>query len=140
MPVKLSLEGMDELRKQLQNLPDDMKQRADFIVTKYASAAKQQIQSGYPLGPTGNLKNHVTQTNNAGRRTSAVSIVKSTAPHAWIFEHGTQNRRSRFGNRGRMPAADPSKAMIPKVIRLRAQMTNELIDLVKEAGFEVSTS
>lgn len=140
MSVKLNLEGFNELRAALQALPEEMKAKADFIVTKYASIARNEIQGGYPRGPTGNLQSRVTVTANAGRRVSAVSIVKSTAPHAWIFEHGTVNRITRKGaRRGKMPAAPSAEAMIPKVIRLRAQMVAELIELVESQGFEVTT-
>jgi hypothetical protein len=50
------------------------------------------------------------------------------------------NRITRKGaRRGKMPAAPSAEAMIPKVIRLRAQMVAELIELVESQGFEVTT-
>lgn len=139
MSVTLNLEGLDELRAALQKLPDDLAAEAATIVEGTASQAKQEVQSGYPIGPTGNLHNRVTVTNNAGRRFGVVSILKSTAPHAWIFENGSKVRRTQKGwNRGSMPAPPDSGRMIPKVIRLRAKMVAALIELVKLAGFEVN--
>ena len=140
MPVRLNFDGMSELRTALQNLPQDLADEAADIVSATAQDAKSAIQSGYPIGPTGNLHNRVTAANNAGRRAAAIAIVKSNAPHAWIFEHGTRRRSTAKGaNRGSMPEAPESAQMIPKVIRLRARMVNQLIELVKRAGFVVES-
>ncbi len=138
MSVKLNLDGMNELRAALQSLPDDLAAEAEGIVTATAQDAKHEIQDGYPIGKTGNLHNRVTVTNNAARRAAAVSIVKSAAPHAWIFDNGTKPRHTAKGwNRGQMPARPILERMVPKVIRLRARMTGQLIELVRRAGFEV---
>lgn len=138
MSVKLNFEGMNELRTALQNLPDDLAAEAEGIVTATAQDAKSSIQQGYPVGPTGNLQKRVTMASNAAHRAASVAIVKSAAPHAWIFEKGTRNRITRKGaRRGRMPQAPESERMLPKVIRLRARMTNQLIEVVRRAGFEV---
>lgn len=153
MGVTVSMEGLAELREALRNAPEELTAKAKFIVINYANQAKQEIQGGYPIRQTnlhpgshrktpwyepGNLHNRVTMTS-ADTKVSAVSIVKSLAPHAWIFEHGTRKRQTNTGaNRGKMPEAPESARMIPKVQRLRARMVNELIALVREFGFEVS--
>jgi len=138
MSVKLNFDGMNELRAALQALPDDLAEEAAGIVTATAQEAKSSIQGGYPMGPTGNLRNRVTATNNAAHRAAAVSIVKSAAPHASIFEYGTKRRHTSKGwNRGKMPQPPEAERMIPKVIRLRARMVSQLIELVRRAGFEV---
>src|SRR6185369_9818998 len=114
--VKLDLNGMNELRDALRKLPEDLTTEAAVIVSAYATQAKQEIQSGYPQGPTGHLRGGVRVIHNAGRRVSTTSIVKSTAPHAWIFENGTANRvTNRGANRGRMPKPPEGQKMIPKV-------------------------
>lgn len=140
MSVKLNFEGMSELRTALQNLPDDLQAEAEGIVTATAQEAKASIQSGYAIGPTGNLHSHVTVTNNSARRAAAVSIVKSTSPHAWIYDNGTKVRTTHKGaGRGQMPARPIQDRMIAKVIRLRARMEKQLVELVRRSGlFEVS--
>jgi Bacteriophage HK97-gp10, putative tail-component len=138
MGVRLNFEGMNELRSALQALPQEMQDKAQIIVLTHASAAKNEIQGAYPTGRTGNLRSRVTVTSSAGR-VGTVSVVKSGAPHAWIFEHGTGNRVTSTGaNRGRMPEAPVSEQMIPKVVRLRNRMVQELIAFVRELGFDVS--
>jgi hypothetical protein len=137
--VKIDLNGMNELRDALRKLPEDLATEASIIVSGWANRAQRDIQAGYPQGPTGNLKRGVRVTHNAGRRVTATSIVKSTAPHAWIFENGTARRvTNRGANRGRMPKPPVDEKMLPKVIRLRARMVEELIKLVERAGFTVS--
>lgn len=139
MGIKLNLEGMNALRDALRQLPEDLATEAAGIVSGYANEAQRQIASGYPQGPTGNLRRGVRVIHNAGRRVSTTSIVKSTAPHAWIFENGTANRvTNRGANRGRMPKPLDAERMLPKVIRLRARMVQELIHLVEKHGFTVT--
>lgn len=139
MSSTLKFNGLDELRAALRQLPEDMAQEAKGIVLGYADQAKDEIVSGYPLGPTGNLRNRVIVTGREGNKFGAVAIVKSAAPHASIFEKGTKVRHtSRGWNRGAMPQPDESQRMIPKVIRLRQKMTADLVALVQRAGFTVT--
>lgn len=138
MPTKLRLEGLTELRTQLRNLPEDLAQEAGAIVTAHAEEARRRIQTAYPEGPTGNLKRGVTMERNTSKFTSS-AIVRSRATHAHLYEFGTTKiRRTKKGaSRGTMPKADPQHAMIPIVVRVRAQMVRALIGLVERAGFQV---
>lgn len=138
MPVRLQFDGMNEFREALRQLPEELTQEASVIVEAHAELARSAISVGYPLGPTGNLKNRVVTIHNAGRRFITKAIVKSQAPHASIFENGTKRRQTAKGaNRGVMPRAPESQRMIPKVIRIRRRLMTQLIALVRRAGFEV---
>lgn len=135
MPV----EGLNQLRAALRSLPADLAHEAGQIVQRAAEEAKAQIENAYPEGPTGNLKRGVTIAHEQAGPFAAVSIVRSRARHAWMYEHGTVPRHTSHGaNRGRMPKPPPSRQMIPIVVRARARMTNALMDLVRRAGFQVS--
>lgn len=137
---RLEMEGLEEFRQALRQLPAELQAEATTIVRTAATNAKGQIVANYPEGPTGNLKAGVTVELNSTKFGSS-GIVRSRAKHAWIFEHGTKQRRTAKGaNRGAMPKAPESEAMIPIVVRARAAMVRELIALVKRAGFEVSTT
>lgn len=132
------MEGLTELRNALRNLPEDLARDAAEIVVNVAEGAKAEIVSGYPQGRTGNLKGGVTVHRSHAQFTSQ-AIVKSRAKHAHLFEFGTKARKTANGvNRGRMPKAPAHQAMIPVVIRKRRQMVQQLIELVRRAGFEVS--
>lgn len=139
MGVTLSLVGMMELRAALRNLPETLTAEAATIVDNAANQAKAEVYGAYPTGPTGNLKRGLRVTHNAGRRFGTQAIVRSGAPHASIFEFGTQRRTTdRGANRGRMPAAPESEAMIPIAMRVRRRMVRDLVALVRRAGFQVS--
>lgn len=139
MSASVRIEGLEELRGALRNLPETLKAEAAAIVDAHAREAQRAVATAYPQGPTGNLKRRVSVTSNAGRRFIAESIVKSAAPHAALFEFGTKQRTTKNGaNRGRMPAAPPNEAAIPIFIRLRKRMQAALIELVTRNGFEVA--
>jgi len=136
---KLVMVGIDEFRRALRQLPEDLVNEAGVIVEAQAEEAKTQIQRAYPEGPTGNLRRGVTSTRGRTRY-GASAIVRSRAKHASLFEYGTKARRTRNGaSRGSMPVAPEGERMIPIIIRRRRAMVSALIDLVRRAGFVVHT-
>lgn len=135
--TRLEMKGLDELRRQLRELPEELAREANTIVATQADLAKEQIQRAYPEGPTGNLKRGVTVTHEQARY-GASAIVRSRAKHASLFERGTTVRHTSNGaNRGRMPQAPENERMIPIVVRRRRAMVQALIELVRRAGFQV---
>src|SRR5688572_6115378 len=137
MPVRLQMEGLTQLQAALRALPEELVQDASAIVQAHATDAKQQIQAAYPEGPTGNLKRGVT-VNTAASRGGTAAIVRSRAPHAWMYENGSGSRQNRRGaNRGRTPAAP---TFIPIAMQALRRMVQALIDLVQKAGLVVTTS
>lgn len=137
MASRVVLEGLDEFRRQLRALPENMQNEAGEIVITHAEDAKRQIETGYPEGPTGNLKRRVSVERNKSKLASS-AIVRSRAPHAAIFEFGTKRRfTDRGANRGVMPKASDSEAFIPKAIRARRRMTQALVAMLERLGFRV---
>lgn len=137
MSSRLELKGLDELRRALRDLPEDLADEAGAIVLAHAEQAQQDIVRGYAEGPTGNLKRGVVVERNRSKFGSR-AIVRSRAKHAHLYEFGTGRRQTQQGwNRGSMPKALAPNAMIPKVIRARRRMTEALIGLVRKAGFQV---
>jgi hypothetical protein len=136
--VKLEMQGLAELRKALQELPEHLNDEASAIVQAHAEDAQRRIQQGYPQGPTGNLRRGVVKDHYKSRFTTN-AIVRSRAKHSSIYERGTQSRRtSRGANRGVMPEAPEPNRMIPIVVRKRKQRVEALKDLVRRNGFQVS--
>jgi hypothetical protein len=135
--VKLELKGLAELRQALRQLPENLNDEASAIVQSHAEDAQRRIVNAYAEGPTGNLRRGVVKDHYKSRFTSS-AIVRSRAKHAWMYENGTQSRRTSKGaNRGRMPQAPEQNRMIPIVVRKRRQMVEALKDLVRRAGFQV---
>jgi len=135
MSAHLQWDGLAELMEALQRLPDDLKAGVGPIVLAHATTAERDIRAAYPVR-TGNLRDgmHV-QTINAGRF-GAAAVVMNRAPHAGIYENGTQARHTSIGaNRGAMP---PGNIFVPIVMRERRAMYADLIDYVHRMGFEVA--
>jgi len=150
---QLRFDGMSELRAQLRNLPETLAGEASHIVEGAANGAAAEIPRNYPIRdtnlhpgprrkspwfPPGNLARGVRVTHFERGKVAAGAIVKSAAKHAHLFEFGTRQRRTNKGaNRGVMPKAPASEAMIPVVIRARKRMYSQLADLLRRVGFQV---
>lgn len=136
MSASLKFQGLDELRAALKRLPDELKEDALALVIHSGDEAAATIRSAYEASRViGNLARGVkTQIIPAGRFGAAVA-VRSTAKHAFIFENGTQTRKTQLGaNRGAMP---PGRVFVPIMIRQRRVLHELLVDLVERAGFQV---
>lgn len=131
--------GLDDLRTALQHLPEDLASQAGQIVSDAAFSTAGAVEANYPQGRSGNLKRGV-KSSVSSSRLAASATVTSAAPHAMIFERGTKLRRTKDGaNRGAMPAAPDVARFIPRAIRARRQMTDNLIALLEENGLLVTT-
>jgi hypothetical protein len=126
-------EHIDELRR----LPRELAAEAGQLVDDSATAAAVAIRFGYGQHRwTGNLQDHVIVTRLGIGIYGAGAVVKSTAKHAWIFEHGTELRHTDLGSpRGRMPAGN---IFIPAIIRERALLETQLAGLLERHGLRVS--
>ena len=134
---RLTWDGMEAFLAALRQLPSHLGGRGGDIVIARAHEAAEEVRQGYALHEhTGNLEQHVVVSVQHRNRGGAQAIVKSTARHAYIFEIGTQIRKTKSGaNRGAMP---PGNVFIPTVIRKRRTMVDDLKALMTEAGLEVS--
>lgn len=146
--------GLDELRDDLRRLPEELRDEGAAIVYSHAISAQNEIVERYPEGRTGNLKAGVYATLNEYRKFGASALLRSRAPHAWIYEHGTKARnfigtdktgrkyrrgaRRGDGNRGRMPKAPVERQAIPVIVRWRARMYAQLSAMLERHGLRVS--
>jgi len=145
MSSRFVLEGFDAYLEALRNLPGELRDEARTIVHDTATEAADAMRAAYPDGPRGRLKRGVKVALREGDEFGAGATVKNTAPHAFIFENGTQaryvttrplGRAKNFGSRrGAMP---PGRVFIPIAIRRRRAMYDALIEVVRRAGFEVT--
>lgn len=143
--------GLDELRAQLQRMPAELTGEASGIVTDAAASAKAEIVGIYEQHRvTGNLAKRVTMGPSGGRETQlsghfgVAIVVKSTAPHAWLFDNGSQARHyiTKTGQPhdtgkmwGRTP---PTHAFVRTMIKHRRRMYSRLADMLRRSGLIVS--
>jgi len=131
---RIVFEGLEELKRQLRQLPAELTAEAQRITEAAANGAAASIRAAYPRR-SGALVGGVTVTHFEGGKFFAGAILKNRAPHAAIFEVGTQARHNALGaNRGSMP---PGHVFVPIAIQKRRQMYENLKSLVERAGFTV---
>ncbi len=139
---RLTFEGLDELRAGLRQLPDDLAQEAGVVIADEAEGAKNEIIDTYRRNfkgddLSGNLERGVRVRRLDGGRFGAAALVQSTAPHAHLYEYGTETRHTRAGvHRGKMPPAGPN-GMVPIVRRRRRRMYERLKGILVKQGLEV---
>jgi len=131
MPFKFEIAGLDDLKKALRALPAELADDAAGLVRSHALNAAGAIRAGYARR-TGNLQAGVYATDlGVGTKFGARWIVRSRAPHAYIYEYGTQARhyftpKGAKHATGIMPAAPAGRAFIPRMIEARRRLYAEL--------------
>ena len=139
----MAITGLNSYLFELQNLPLALKAEAAGIVLDIAEEAASAIRAEYPEQSrteygTGNLRNGVRVKVVSAGQFGAAARVASTAPHAYIYEHGTVNRRTSKGwNRGLMR---PHPVLIPIAIRKRTEMYQRLAELLERRNLTVTTN
>jgi len=133
---RLVLEGLAEFRAALRALPAELVVEAGPIVEGAANGAAAAIVAAYPER-TGRLRKGVSVKRvSEGGLYGVGAVVVNRAPHAALFDSGTQTRQTAIGaNRGRMP---PGNVFVPRIIQARRQMYARLKDLLARQGFVVS--
>lgn len=139
------LDGLDDLLAQLKRLPEDLYAEGRTIVSGHAKRAYQRTFSAYP--PSGpprtfkgrsrpSLRDGLGLVDNSGNLSAAWHLYNE-APHARIWESGSQvGRETQKGyNRGIMPKAP--HGLISFAIAERRQMYDELLAMVRRAGLDV---
>lgn len=129
MPNKLVFNGLDEFRADLRNLPDHLVAEGDVLADDRSELAMSEIIQRYPRR-TGNLRKGVRKRKIAGGY-----MVENRAPHALIYEIGTQARHTKLGaNRGSMP---PGKVFASVAPKHRRALEDDYVALLQREGFEV---
>lgn len=135
MPSRFEIKGRDEFLQALRELPEQLRAEGINLVKGRANGAQVNIKTAYlEHKVTGNLAAHV-KVDIEESAVGIVANVKSTAKHAFIFEHGTMVRKNKKGaNRGSMPAGN---IYIPAMVRARRLLTDDLMGLLERAGLVV---
>lgn len=147
--VQVAMEGLDELRNALKALPAELQSAARDRVIAAADDAAAKLRASYPVGTSGR-KYQGRRIDPGGLRrgvkvvveenkASTIATVKSTAPHAHLWEFGTEVRATqKLINRGAAPAHH-DQGLIGIAIRRRRQLQSELKAIVEQSGSFVVT-
>lgn len=132
--VQFEIEGLEALKAELRALPQDLTGEASHIIEGKGNAAVLEIRRRYPV-VSGKLRDRVT-VEFSREAVSAGAKVESRAPHAYMFEYGTEARHTALGlNRGRMP---PSHVFGQEMGQIRREMYGDLRDLLERYGLRVT--
>jgi len=152
MSATLQLVGLEALKIALWKIPIELTELADAITTEAAESAAAELRAAYPIGPGkadgsydgGNLRKGVRVTDATRSRIrlqaqfSTGKVVRSNAPHAYLFETGTAVRYTKKDapprHRGFMPGAN---IFVPLMQRRRRDMDQDLIALIEQVGLDV---
>jgi hypothetical protein len=135
--VSVVLQGFDELVRALMDSPKEIRKQGFEIVKEETEGAAIEIAQAYPV-QSGTLARRVQTLYPA--EAALIGIVRSTAPHAHLYEFGTQARQTKNGaHRGRMPAHKGQSQKITPIIadRRRVRMVRRLSEMLERLGFVV---
>jgi hypothetical protein len=135
-------DGLEELREELRNLPRELADEAGDIVTGNAEAAVAEVRQVYEQHvASGNLLKRLFISTSQSAF-GAGALVRNSAPHAWIFENGSQARHWAAGKgTGAMwgkTAQPPTHTFIRAMMRHRKQMYEQLKALLAQKGLQVT--
>ncbi len=119
--------GMDQLIRDLEELPEALKGETAKILEGAANGMAAAVRQQYPF-KTGNLVRHVVIVRDDPLRVR----VRNTAKHAHLYEYGTVRRQtnSTGANRGTMPARP---VFVPAAVRHRKRMLEDLQGMLRRA-------
>ncbi len=127
MSIQFKIEGMDEIIAALRELPAQMtRDEWGPIVKDSAEGMTAELKGVYPR-VTGTLADRIVL--EPGRDSVLRAKVRSKAPHAFIYEHGTVSRYTKKGaGRGEMPRAN---VFVPAAIRWRERMVRKVLESLR---------
>jgi hypothetical protein len=149
-PGGVEWSGLEEFRELLRDYPVVLHNDARAIVDRYTDRTADEIRAAYPVGKhfgkgrwkAGNLRKGV-RVEKHETDLVIINAVRSTAPHAHLWENGTRNRETKKGwFRGKVVAAwrQGKPTLVSIAMRNRVLMRAELVAMVDRHGFAVSGS
>lgn len=138
MAARFEWKGLQELRVLMQQLPAAVMGEARHIVQDTTNGAAVRIRSNYSAHVhTGRLRDSVKVSMKETPR-RITGTVKTTAPHAHLFEFGTAARQTSQGvKRGIMLPAPPAHAFLPVIEQDGRRMIARFIDVLRRHALEV---
>jgi|GEM_PF-2677787 hypothetical protein len=117
MALKFKITGMDELKKEMNQLIKEMREATGEGVQESAERLAGVVRRNAPEGPTGNLGKAVTTKGLPDKwgypPTTLVGLDYGIAPHQHLVEFGTAPRHHKSGKSvGAMPASGFFRASI----------------------------
>jgi len=136
---RLFVDGLFELRAQLEGLPAQLVEDAKPIVTANAAGANREITAAYEAherARKADFPSHMKTVDHTKQPGTFVLDVQNDSPLARVFEWGSAVRHTALGaNRGQMPAEN---VFLPRYYSWHHRMIDELSGMLEQHGFTVT--
>jgi len=118
--MSVNVDGLDNLRKRLGELPEDVQRGARSSIEESAESVEQQMKDEVPVD-TGTLRDAIQSRVNAAQLTADVGPMGGDAYYGYFVEFGTSRMPARpYAT----PAAEAERKAFPE--RLRRHVGDEL--------------
>lgn len=107
MATMITFDGLAQLVADMNGLGAELAERAKPITRAVAEQVAADIRNIYPEH-TGNLRAGVRVSQGRGAGLFVSAVVRSTAPHAHLYEYGTASRTFGTQDRGQMFVRNPA--------------------------------
>jgi hypothetical protein len=140
---RLFFEGLDQLRQELRSLPQDLAGEAGHETLAAANSAAATVKREYHV-VSGALRDGVTVERAERDQFGAAAIVRNTAPHAWLYDNGSQTRKWASGKStgamwgGVSGGSRPTHLFVSTMVRERRAMYQRLKAMLVRKGLSVS--
>jgi hypothetical protein len=131
MSLRFEFKGLEELKAALRSLPEELSGEAGKIIEAAGNRAVLDLRRAYPV-VTGHLRDGVEVTHTRSRA-GARAVVRSRAPHAWLYEHGVAGRKVGKGLNRR-----PTFVFMKTMSRIRKEMYDAFQALLERHGLRVT--
>ena len=135
MSAQIRWSGLQELLRELNQLPEALRREGHQILVEEAHGTAAELVQAYPRR-TGTLAARVRVIEGSSDVIGAA--VVSASPHSHLWHWGTDQRRTARGvNRGRMPKPNP-EPLVPIARRRRLRARRRLVEMLERKGFDVA--
>lgn len=133
--MSVTWHNLDAFKRELAAQPETLTQRSEPIVAQASVKAADEVRAGYS---SPHLRQGVSATPMPTEKPTVITWkVRNSAPHAHLYEYGTETVRitGTGAERGRMPA---HPVFFPAVGPAGRSMVDELKRMVTAEGYRVS--
>jgi len=133
----MTWQGLDVLIADLDTAPSSVVLAAHDALYNAAERTEREMLSNYPQGETGHLRAGLSIDEIKTTSVHLSIAVKSSAPHAHLWEQGTAEREMPSGKDVGRVVPHLSQSLVVVAERHRREMELEIIAAVQAAGFTV---
>ncbi len=95
--MSVDVYGIDVWKREATKIINDCPEKGAEFINKQGKKLANKVRKRTPKGPTGNLKKSWRKSKAKAKKGAIVCEVKSTAPHAHLYEYGHNIKNQKDG-------------------------------------------